>query len=107
MGWYGGDGGSTNGICPVHLLDGCGLVLGRGGAEKIVGCGVWKERMCPRLVLEWAGVNRFVLEFSVHRYMVAWWLMQPTPTAEALVRIPGEDCLFPSFRNGIGVQKLC
>ena len=37
-------GGSINGICPVHLLDGCGLVLGRGGAEKIVGCGVWKEK---------------------------------------------------------------
>ena len=37
-------GGSIKGICPVHLLDGCGLVLGRGGAEKIVGCGVWKEK---------------------------------------------------------------
>ena len=96
-------GGSIKGICPVHLLDGCGLVLGRGGAEKIVGCGVWKERMCPRLVLEWAGGNRFVLEFSVQGYMVAWWSMQPTPTAEALVRIPGEDYLIPSFRNGIGV----
>ena len=96
-------GGSINVICPVHLLDGCGLVLGRGGAEKIVGCGVWKERMCPRLVLEWAGGNRFVLEFSVQGYMVAWWSMQPTPTAEALVRIPGEDYLIPSFRNGIGV----
>ena len=78
-------GGSINVICPVHLLDGCGLVLGRGGAEKIVGCGVWKERMCPRLVLEWAGGNTLVLEFSVHRYMVAWWLIRPTATAEALV----------------------
>ena len=28
-------GGSINVICPVHLLDGCGLVLGRGGAEEI------------------------------------------------------------------------
>ena len=37
-------GGSINGICPVHLLDGCGLVLGRGWAEEIVGCGVWKEK---------------------------------------------------------------
>ena len=37
-------GGSINGICPVHLLDGCGLVLGCGGEEKIVGCGVWKEK---------------------------------------------------------------
>ena len=96
-------GGSINGICPVHLLDGCGLVLRCGRAEKIVGCGVWKERMCPRLVLEWAGGNTLVLEFSVHRYMVAWWLMQPTPTAKAPVQIPGEDYLFPSFRNGIGV----
>ena len=43
---------SIKGICPVHLLDGCGLVLGRGGAEKIVGRGVWKEGMCQRLVLE-------------------------------------------------------
>ena len=37
-------GGSINGICPVHLLHRCGLVSGRGGAEKIVGCGVWKEK---------------------------------------------------------------
>ena len=36
-------GGSTNGICPVHLLDGCGLMSGRGGAEKIVGCSVWNK----------------------------------------------------------------
>ena len=35
---------------------------------------------------------------SVHGSMV---LMQPTRTADALVRVPGEDCLFPSFRNGI------
>ena len=95
--------GSIKGICPVHLLDGCCLVLGRGGAKKIVGRGVWKERMCQRLVLEWAGGNTLVLEFSVHQYMVARWLMQPTPTAEALVRIPEEDHLFPSFHNGIGV----
>ena len=38
------EGGSTNGIYPVHLSDGCGLVLGRGRAEKIVGCGVWKKK---------------------------------------------------------------
>ena len=31
---------SIKGICPVHVLDGCGPVLGRGGAEKIVGRGV-------------------------------------------------------------------
>ena len=37
-------GGTTNGICPVHLLDGCGLLLGRGEAEKTVGCSVWKEK---------------------------------------------------------------
>ena len=55
-------GGSIKGICPVHLLDGCGLVLGRGGAEKIVGRGVWKERMCQRLVLEWAGGIMVVLD---------------------------------------------
>ena len=42
--WAGMGGGSTNGICPVHLLDGCGLVMGHGGAEKIVGCSVWKEK---------------------------------------------------------------
>ena len=59
--------------------------------------------MCPRLVLEWAGSNTLVLEFSVQPYMVAWWLIPPTPTAEALVRIPGEAYLIPSFRNGIGV----
>ena len=82
-------GGSIKGICLVQLLDGCRLVLGRGGAEKGVACAVWKEIMSPRLVLEWAGGNTLVLEFSVHQYMVAWWLMQPTPTTEALVRIPG------------------
>ena len=38
------EGGFINGICPVHLLDGCGLVWGHGGAEIIVGCGVWKEK---------------------------------------------------------------
>ena len=43
-GWAGMGGGSTNGIYPVHLLDGCGLVSGRGRAEKIVGCGVWKKK---------------------------------------------------------------
>ena len=59
--------------------------------------------MCPRLVLEWAGRNRLVLEFSVHLYMVAWWLIRLTPTAEALVRIPREAYLIPSFRNGIDV----
>ena len=32
--------GSTYGICPVHLMSGCGLVSGLDGAEKIVGCGV-------------------------------------------------------------------
>ena len=37
-------GGSTNGIYPVHLLNGCGLVSGCGRAEKIVGCGVWKKK---------------------------------------------------------------
>ena len=36
--------GSTSGICPVHLLDGCGLVSGCRGAEKIVGCSAWKEK---------------------------------------------------------------
>ena len=39
-----GGGGSTNGICPVNLLDGCGLVLGRGGAEKIVGSSVRNKK---------------------------------------------------------------
>ena len=43
---------SIKGIRPVHVLDGCGPVLGHGGAEKIVGRGVWKEGMCQRLVLE-------------------------------------------------------
>ena len=37
-------GGSTNGICPVQLLDGCGLMSGRGGAEEIVGCSVWNKK---------------------------------------------------------------
>ena len=37
-------GGSINGICPVHLLDGCGLVSGRGGAEKIVGSSVRNKK---------------------------------------------------------------
>ena len=97
------EGGSMKVFCPVHLLDGCGLVLGRGGAEKIVGYGVWKERMRPRLVLEWAGGNIALLKPPVHRHVVAWWFMQATPTAETLVRIPKEDYLIPSFRNGIGV----
>ena len=46
VGWEraGMGGGFINGICSVYLLDGCGLVLGRSGAEKIVGCGVWKEK---------------------------------------------------------------
>ena len=43
MGWGMGS-GSANGVCPVHLLDGCGLVSGHGGAEKIVGCSVLKEK---------------------------------------------------------------
>ena len=30
--------GSTNGICPFHLLDGCGLLSRRGW------CSVWKEK---------------------------------------------------------------
>ena len=85
------EGGSIKGVCPVHLLDGCGLVLGRGGAEKIVGYGIWKERMCPRLVLEWAGGNILFLNYPDHRHVVAWWFMQASPTAETLVRIPEED----------------
>ena len=56
--------------------------------------------MCPRLVLEWAGSNSLVLEFSVQPYMVAWWLIQPRFTAEALVRIPGE-----AFLNSIFSQR--
>ena len=99
------EGGSIKGICPVHLLDGCGLVLGRGGAEKIVGRGVWKERMCQRLVLERAGRIMVVLKFPLYRYKVARWLMQPNPTAEALVRIPGEDCLFPSFPTELACRN--
>ena len=62
-----------------------------------------EREMCPRLVLEWPGSNRLVLEFSVQPYMVAWWLILPTPTAEAVVRNPGDAYLIPSFRNGIGL----
>ena len=43
-GWAGVGVFSTNDVCPVHLLDGCSLVLGRGRAEKIVKCSVWKEK---------------------------------------------------------------
>ena len=42
-GWAGMEGGSVNGIYPVHLLNECCLVSWRGRTEKIVGCGVWKE----------------------------------------------------------------
>ena len=97
------EGGSIKGVCPVHLLDGCGLVLGRGGAEKIVGYGIWKERMCPRLVLEWAGGNILFLNYPCLRHVVAWWFTQASLTAETLVRIPEEDYLISSFRNGIGM----
>ena len=43
-GWAGMVGGSANGLCLVHLSDRCGLVSGRGGEEKIVGCSVWKGK---------------------------------------------------------------
>ena len=43
--------------------------------------------MRTKLVLDWAGNNKLILEFSVQLYMAAWWLTQPAPTAEALVRI--------------------
>ena len=38
VGWAGMAGGSTKSVCPVHLVDGCGLVVGRGGADKNVWC---------------------------------------------------------------------
>ena len=38
VGWAGMGGSSTKSVCPVHLVDGCGLVLGRGGADKNVWC---------------------------------------------------------------------
>ena len=82
-------GGSANGVCPVCLLGGCGLVLGRGGAEKGV--------------VDWTGANTLVLEFLAQLCMAALWLIQPTPTAEAVVRIPGKTLLILSFRNGIGM----
>ena len=43
-GWAGMGSGSTSGICPVHLLDGRGLVSGYRGAEKTVGSSVGKEK---------------------------------------------------------------
>ena len=61
--------------------------------------------MCPGLVLEWAGRNKLVLEFSAQPYTVAWWLIRPTLTAVALVRIFGEAYLITTFCNGIGVWK--
>ena len=35
-GWAGMGGGSTNGIYPVHLSDGCGLVSERVGQRKLL-----------------------------------------------------------------------
>ena len=57
----------------------------------------------PGLVLDWTGANTLVLEFLAQLCMAALWLIQPTPTAEALVRIPGKALLILSFRNGIGM----
>ena len=37
-------GGFAKDVCPVHLVDGCGLVSGRGVAEKIVWFSDWKEK---------------------------------------------------------------
>ena len=54
MGWDGRGGSSTKGVCSVHLVDGCCLVSGHGGNMKI----------CPRLVLDWAGINTASLEFA-------------------------------------------
>ena len=39
------EGGSIKDVCPVHLLDGCGLVVGRGGAEKLLDM-VSRKREC-------------------------------------------------------------
>ena len=36
--------GCTKGVYPVQLVDGCGLVLERGGAEKIFWYSDWKEK---------------------------------------------------------------
>ena len=59
-------GGSANGVCPVCLLGGCGLVLGRDGAEKGVGCGA---RVSPGL--DWCQyVGSGVLGTAVHGSIV-------------------------------------
>ena len=65
-GWAGMKGGSANGVCPVCLLGGCGLVLGRGGTEKGVGCGA---RVSPGL--DWCQyVGSGVLGTAVHGSIV-------------------------------------
>ena len=57
VGWAGMAGGSTKSVCPVHLVDGCGLVVGRGGADQKCLVQLLKREICPRLVLDWAGTN--------------------------------------------------
>ena len=74
----------------------CRGVVGQSKLLAVVSGKTNVSKVSPGLVI-------LILEFSVQPYMVAWWLIRPTPTAEALVRIPGEAYLIPSFRNGIGV----
>ena len=45
------------------------------------------------------------LGFAWRWKMMVWWLRSPTPTAEVLVRIPGETKFVLSNRNEIGMQK--
>ena len=75
----------------------------------------WGRENCRTWCLEGGNVSKVSpgIDWSdtigsgipAHRHMVAWWLTQPTRTAEALVRIPGEHYLFPSFRNEISATN--
>ena len=64
------------------------------------GQGKWEERATDKM-------PNFVgcLDFAWRWKMIAWWLRSPIPTAEVLVRIPGEIKFILSNRNEIGEQK--
>ena len=63
VGWAGMEGGSTKGVCPVHLEDGCPGVVGQRKLFSVV----TGKKNCPRLVLEGAGTNTASLEFATRR----------------------------------------
>ena len=61
----------------------CRGVVGQSKLLAVVSGKTNVSKVSPGLVM-------LILEFSVQSYMVAWWLIRPTLTADALVQIPGE-----------------